>query len=127
MTTTMTAPPMIQRHLLRFCPARSPDVIALLTSHPCASVCPAALFAKRPQQYAGCDEALGLFHHAVIHDDEQASLLCSPGGLRMTQAFLHPDGLGANADGLIYNVRHGLGAPENVHHIDGSGIDKRSA
>ena len=81
-------------------------------------MCLAALRAGRSRQYTDRNEPFGLRHHAVIHDHEQACLLRSFGGLRMTHAFLHPGDLGPKADGLINDVRYGLGAPEDVHHID---------
>ena len=44
-----------------------------------------------------------------------------PGAFRRTfmhNPFLHPDGFCAAADGRFDNIRHELGAPEDIHNLD---------
>ena len=57
-----------------------------------------------------------LFQDAGVFDDEQAGSRagCS---FFVGDAFLHPDGFGADANGGVDDFRHGFGAAENVHDV----------
>jgi len=59
-----------------------------------------------------------LFQNAAVHHDEQASLTRLPGSRFMNDAFLHPDGARADANGRLHNRWNEFRSPEHIHDVD---------
>ena len=67
-----------------------------------------------------------VLQNAAVHHHRQAGRFGAAGGLFVDHAFLHPDRLGAFADGRFHDFGHELGAPEDVDDVDRPGTESRS-
>ncbi len=67
-----------------------------------------------------------LFKNAAVHDDRQPRRARPGGRFLVDDAFLHPDGARAGPDGRLDDLRHVLGAAEDVHdiHFFGHGVKR---
>jgi len=57
------------------------------------------------------------FQDAGVYDYEEAGAASAFGGFVVRNAFLHPDGAGADADGRLNDVRHEFRPAENIHDV----------
>ena len=63
-------------------------------------------------------ELVEFFSDAEVHDDKESGA-ASPGGSRFVlDAFLHPDGAGADANRRVGDFRDQLRTAENVNDVD---------
>src|SRR6266567_3632206 len=56
--------------------------------------------------------------NTAVHHDENACSTCFFCGFFVDHLFLHPDCRDFQLDGLVDNLFHELGPPEDVHDID---------
>ncbi len=59
-----------------------------------------------------------LHHHAGVHDYFEAGRRCPGRRIPMHDPQLHPDGVRAYRDRVVYNWGHRLRPSEDFYHID---------